>query len=129
VTNQGLKSLGQGLYRLTFQSLKINFGWCRDVTDEGLNVLGESLRRLGSLRSLDLKFWQCEKMTDQGLKNRGEGLQSLSSLQSINLEFLAEIIFFSVYNLQIIDVRALQIKASAISVSAFRQSNLYNLLI
>jgi len=68
-------------------NLFTNSYW-EEITDPGLESLGQSLQRMPRLESVSLDFSGCLKVTDKGLKSLNESIRRIVSLKSISLNFL-----------------------------------------
>ena len=75
--------------------------WGPEVTDAGVQSLGESLANLTSLQRISLNFqliqnkesitYECRDgpgIADDGIKSLAKGLKNMTNLQSIFLDFL-----------------------------------------
>jgi len=67
--------------------LIIDFGGCKEITDQGLDSLFAGLLRCVSLGYLWLSFSDCDKITDKGFVNLGEALQKLRVKHYVDLNF------------------------------------------
>ena len=72
------------------QGISLGFQFCREITDAGLDRLGQGFQALNSLNHLSLNFESPFhgakiRITDDGLKNLSQGLKKLTSLQHLTL--------------------------------------------
>jgi len=72
LSDEGLKTLGQGLQRLgSLECIYLDFAF-GNITDRGLKNLREGLARLKFVRSLEIDFSLCDNITDNCLKYFGK---------------------------------------------------------
>ncbi len=72
------------------QGISLGFQFCREITDAGLDHLGQSFQALNSLKYLSLNFTPPLfgiklRITDDGLKNLCQGLEKHTALQHLAL--------------------------------------------
>jgi len=84
ITNKGFISLItalSGLFNLT--SLAFDLSWCKELTDEGIDHLGQTISKLNNLKNLELSFREVKKITESdilkfcGLVSRFNNIEDL----------------------------------------------------
>jgi len=86
IEDKGLEALSGVLQSFTcLRTFKLAIA--DEVTDEGLEALGESLSKLSLLEIIILSFENCPIISDEGMNNLGECLKKLYSLRIIGLRF------------------------------------------
>jgi len=86
VDDEYLRNLNEDLKNLvSLEKIHIDFGECKDITDEGLKSLGEGLKRNRCLKSVKLRFNNgCEKISRKSKKKLRE---ELAYLEIVDIAF------------------------------------------
>jgi len=86
-TGQAMGSLASGIKQMSaLKSIELDFWWCIELEDAGIQRLGETLTSLPLLQSAKFDLTHCQ-VAEQGMLSLGQGLKSLTCLTKLHLNF------------------------------------------
>jgi len=70
------------------ETLNLNFGWCKEITDRGIEGLCDSFEsNLSNLENLSLSFDSCSKITEKGVVHLATQVSKMTKLNYLSLNY------------------------------------------
>ena len=89
VSNKGFKELvnaTSGLFNL--HKLGLDFAWCREITDEGLIAVGETVTKLDNLVKVMINFKEVRKVSEVGVVKFCEMLLKSNGIEELEMDLV-----------------------------------------